>query len=152
MARLILDTNIIKWFSSPYTNRKTIKSSEILQSICDGKHEGIIIPPVILEIYYKLSESDSEDYAKTFIETLLSMPNLYVIVLTKDIGMFAGELYLKYNVIPRQSDPTLRDTPGAVDCLIAATNKFVENSLICTDDQDIHNMNEINSDFFRISI
>lgn len=149
MPRLILDTNVLKWFSNPFTSRKTIKALEILQSIYEGKYEGIIIPPVLLEIYYKLSESDSEKYAKAFIQALLTMPNLYVIVLTKDIGMFAGELYYNYNVLPRQADPKA-DTPSAIDCLLAATNKFVDSSIICTDDGDIHNMSEIASDFWGI--
>ena len=145
-----MDTNVIKWFSSPYPSSKTQKAAKILQFISSGKYEGILIPPVILEVYYKLSESDGEIYAKSFIGSLLSMPNIEPIVITKDIGIFAGELYYKYNVVPRKSSSPPRKTPGAVDCLLAATNKYVKNSIVCTDDSDIHNMSEINSDFWGL--
>ena len=150
MTNLILDTNIIKWLSSPYSNEKSVKASEIFQSICDGKHDGILIPPVIMETYYKLSESDDEPYAKAFINTLLSMPNLYVVVLTREIGMYAGELYFKYNTTPKIANPTF-NAPGAVDCLLAATNNFVDNSIVCTGDGHFRRMTEITSDFFGIS-
>ena len=153
MTVLILDTNVIVYLNNPFsTDPRTIKASEILQSICDGKYEGVLIPPVILEIYYKISQSDNEPYAKAFIKSLLSMPNLTAIGITKDIGMFAGELYHKYNTIAKQvnSSLTYRDVPGAIDCLIAATQNYINDSLVCTHDGHILNMIEIQSDFLNI--
>lgn len=147
----MLDTNIIKWLRNPYNNHpKTIKALEIYQSIYDGINEAIIIPPIILEIYYKLSESDDENYAKAFIETLLQTPNFFVVPLTRDIGLFAGHLYFKYNILPKKANPSLKDVPGSIDCLLAASNNFIDNSVICTDDGDIKKMSEIKSDFLGI--
>jgi predicted nucleic acid-binding protein len=150
LVTLILDTNIIEWFNNPFSDPKKNKASDILQSICDGKHIGILIPPVVLEVYYRISITDNEQYAKAFINSLLSMPNIIAIDITKDIGMFAGELYYKYHVLPKRTNPSLTKIPGAVDCLVAATNQYINDSLVCTDDGDIQNMSEIQSDFFNI--
>lgn len=155
MTVLILDTNIIEFLNNPYSNdSRTIKAFEILKSIYDGKYDGVLIPPVILEIYYRISQSDDEQYANEFIKCLLSMPNITAIGITKDIGMFAGKLYLKYNVEAKQvnSSLTYKDVPGAIDCLIAATQNYIKDSLVCTHDKHILNMIEIQSDFLTIPI
>jgi len=150
---LILDTNIIEFLNNPFpTDSRTIKASEIFQSICDGKYEGILIPPVLLEIYYRLSQSDNETYANAFIKSILSMPHITAIGITKDIGMFAGKLYYKYNIVAKQANSSLghKDVPGGIDCLIAATQNFINNSIVCTHDRHISNMTEVQSDFLGI--
>lgn len=109
----------------------------------------MLTAPVLMELYYKLSDSDDQQTAKDFIRTILATPNIMPIDTTKDMGIFAGELYFKYNTSVKKLDPEAA-TPSACDCLIASVNRYVDDSVVCTNDNKIKDLAEINSDFLGI--
>lgn len=151
---LIFDTNILLYLRGPKTDSFTKKSREILISIKNGKHTGVLTAPTIMELYYLISESDNNIVAGDFIKNLLSMDSMIPIDLTRDMGKFAGELYHKYNIIPKRGLTKEKkrefEAPSACDCLLASVNKYLANSIVCTNDRKIKKMSEITSDFFRI--
>lgn len=151
MVSLILDTNIILYLRNPVEKDKRVKKAvKILNSIIDGLHEGIITSPVLMEAYAIASYSDDEEFAKEFIKNILETNNIKTMVIDREMAEFAGQLYLKYNVIPKRKSPPEKDCPSACDCLIASVNKYHSDSIVCTNDFKMQQIDEINSDFFGI--
>jgi predicted nucleic acid-binding protein len=151
---LIFDTNILLYLRGPKSNFLTKKSRDILKSIKDGKHMGVIPVPTIMEITYLITESDNKIVANDFLKNLLSMNGVIPMDLTRDMGKFAGELYHKYNILPKRGlskeDKLKLECPSACDCLLASVNKYLSNSIVCSNDRKIKKMSEIKVDFLKI--
>ena len=154
MSLLILDTNILLYLRGDKRDNRTKKAENILFSIKKGINEGIMPAPILMELYYKITESDSESNAKAHIYTLLKIPNILKnckkYPITHEIGIFAGFLYYKYNTSKKSYYQTHinEKPPSAVDCLIASMGKYIPNSIICTNDKRITEIEEINAKRF----
>ena len=103
-----------------------------------------------METYAFASYSDNEEFAKKFIRNLLETKNIKTMVIDREMAEFAGELYLKYNVRARDKVPLDEERPSACDCLIASVNKFLSDSIVCTNDGKMQKIDEIDSDFYGI--
>ena len=146
------------YLRGPTTDFKARKSRKLLIAIRKGLHTGLVSPPVLLELYYKISDSDNEANAKIFIESLLSIDGIKITEITEEMGMIAGEFYFKYNILPKRglTEEEKRELklPSACDCLIASVNKFMkkyrEDTYVCTTDKKIQEIREINWEFSDI--
>lgn len=151
MALLILDTNVLEYSMGDRSYPSTKKAREILLSIEKGINEGIIPPQVLMELYYRISENSNVTTAQTLLKSILATPNLEVQPLTEEMGLFAGEMYYKYNICKKNYYNSIgKSPPGAVDCLIAGMGKYVRKSIICTNDDGIIGMTEINAKKFYL--
>ncbi len=139
MPNLILDTMIIRYASGPRSAKRK-KAREILDAIKNGRYGGIIPPPVIMEIYYQMSDVYDKETAKTILNKLISIPNMTLFPLTIEMGYSAGIYYYKYNTIS-----TNDKKPSAVDCLIAGMGHHIPDSIVCTNDNKILDIVEINA-------
>lgn len=137
--RLILDTNVIEYLFDPDIKRKD-KATKIVAAIRKGRYEGILSPPVIMELYYRLSDNIGERNAVNFLKTLIAIPNMHVLSHTVEMGHTAGKFYYKYN-----TTSTSQKKPSAVDCLIAGMEPHLHSSRICTNDNKILDIVEASS-------
>lgn len=155
---LIFDTCVLLYLKGDTVDFKARMARRILAAVRKGMHTGLVSPPVLMELYYKISDKYNEVTAKDFIKFLLSTDGINIVEITEEMGMIAGEFYFKYNTLPKRglTEKQKRDLdcPSACDCLIASINKYMkkyrEDTIVCTTDNKLQQINEINSDFSNI--
>ena len=155
---LIFDTCVLLYLKGDGTDFKTRMARRILTAVRKGTHTGLISPPVLMELYYKISDKYDERIAKDFIKFLLSTNGIKIVEITEEMGKIAGELYFKYNTLPKkrltEEQKKKFECPSACDCLIASVNKYMkkyrEDTIVCTTDNKLQQISEINWDFSDI--
>ena len=155
---LIFDTCVLLYLKGDGTDFKTRMARRILTAVRKGMHTGLVSPPVLMELYYIISDKYGERNAKDFIKFLLSTDGIKIVEITEEMGMIAGEIYFKYNTLPKkgltEGQKKEFKCPSACDCLIASVNKYMkkfrEDTVVCTTDNRLQQISEINWDFSDI--
>ncbi|MBW2976010.1 PIN domain-containing protein [Candidatus Woesearchaeota archaeon] len=124
---LLLDTNIFLDVIGGFDERDAIISKQVLEDVKNGKKIGIIIGPVLTELYYLISRAKNENEAKKYLKMILSLPNVQIIPIGREESIKAGSIYHKYN-----SGQKHKDWLSIVDCLIIACGCYLESSIVCS--------------------
>ena len=143
---IIVDTNILLNSATSKRAPPYEHSRKILESISDEQFLGIIPTVVLTEIFYKIAEVKGKDDAESFIISIITLNNMQVKWIKEDNSMFAGEIYFDYNYINVRSgfiQKEQEDRLSAVDCLIISVAKDFPNSVVCTYDEKMLMVTEI---------
>ena len=89
MSDVFVDANVIVYYqdtTSPFCQRAT----EVLESLIDEGHRGIITPWVINEIHYLYLRAKGQEKAKKVIESMLKIPSLELVDMSLSIQDIKG--------------------------------------------------------------
>lgn len=159
MNNIVLDSDIFLNIGLPSRQNEFINSKRIIDSIKRGENKGLVPSPVLMEIYYRVSQIKGEDEGKKFTKWILSLlfRNFRIIEINREHGLSAGKLYFKYNfvylsVTSKWVRKPSEDCLSAVDALILAIAQTTTPSSACTYDKDMLKVQEIDvkkpEDFF----
>jgi len=135
---VLLDTNIFLDLIGGFEEKDTVSSKKLLDSIKAGEKLGIVIAPVLCELYYLISREGDEQEAQKFIKLILSIPNIQVFPIGQEEAIRAGWVYHKYNAGQKH-----KNWLSLVDCLIIASCFYLESSVVCTWDSRFEQVKDV---------
>lgn len=137
-SHILLDTNIFLDVIGGFDEKDAVSSKQILEFVKNGEKLGVIISPVLTEIYYLISRKKDENEAKKYLKMILSIPNIQIIPIGREEAIKAGSIYHKYNKGQKH-----KDWLSVVDCLIIASSFYLESSIVCSWDTRFEQVTDV---------